>query len=324
MRQIGFFIALSMCACASAVAQEIEPFATFNQSPIIQIHGLPGLGEARVLGAGRSRYRLIADLASNYTADKTAEESVVFDGETQRDVFAFSRGLGGGLEAGIEIPYVRHSGGSLDGFIGDWHDMIGTAKSKNTPDVLDYRYERDGQTRLSLSNSAAGLGDVRLTGAWQWRGDASMAEAVALRALVKLPTGDSDHLLGSGATDAALWLSGHRRLDGGVAWFGGLGMLVMGEGDVLADQQKRAVPFATIGTGARVFSRVGLKLQVDYHGPLYDGSDLDQIGAHTALLHFGGDVFFSRNTRLEWGLSEDIVVTASPDVVFHLALTITP
>ena len=66
------------------------------------------------------------------------------------------------------------------------------------------------------------------------------------------------------------------------------------------------------------------KLQVDYHDPFYTGTRLDQIGAHTALLQFGGDVFFSRSTRLEWGLSEDIVVTASPDVVFHLALSVTP
>jgi len=58
----------------SSVAQTVAPFSTFNQSRIIQVHGLPAIGYAGVLSADRSRYRLITNIANNYAANQLGNE----------------------------------------------------------------------------------------------------------------------------------------------------------------------------------------------------------------------------------------------------------
>lgn len=107
--------------------------------------------------------------------------------------------------------------------------------------------------RLDMVQSGAGLGDVRLTGGWQFfRGEAEMPGEIALRASLKLPTGDSDTLRGSGSTDLALWLVGKKDFQmplGRGSVFGGMGAIAMTDGKVLKDQQRPLVGFGTLGIG---------------------------------------------------------------------------
>ncbi len=307
-------------------AQMISPFASFNQSPVIQIHNLPAVDSAAVLNEGRSRYRLVNDLASNYTFANASNENLLFDGETNRTRFVYTRGAGNGWEWGVQIPYVNHSGGSLDGFIEDWHDIFGLPQGGRPAaprNRLRYFYQRNGVTQLLLTEASSGMGDVRLSAGWQrpQRGDTRLA----IRGSLSLPTGDSDQLRGSGAEELALWLSA----DGEESWFGlpgglfgGGGLLLMGRGEVLADQQRRFVAFGSLGAGVRVLPWMRLKLQADVNSSFYRNSSLTQINATAVQLLMGGDLQLGRNVRLDIMVGEDITVHASPDVVFHLALTV--
>lgn len=308
-------------------AQPITPFFTFNQSPIVQIHGLPAIESAGVLAEGRSRYRLVNDLASNFTTKQKNNESVIFDGETGRTTFTYAQGLGQGFEWGIQIPYVNHDPGSFDSFIEDWHDFFGLpqgGRDSAEHDRLLYQYQDNGVTKLQLDKRTAGIGDVRLTGAWQWP-DVDKATRLAVRAALSLPTGDSDDLRGSGSLDAALWATADRKDN----WFGfpsgvygGGGVLLMGDGDVLPDQQRRMALFGSVGAGARVLPWMTLKLQADFHSSLYKNSKLDQINATAVQFIMGGDLQLSKNVQLDLAVKEDPTVKASPDVVFHVGLVV--
>ncbi len=308
-------------------AQPVTPFFTFNQSPIIQVHGLPALESAAVLAEGRSRYRLVNDLASNYTTKQRNTESVTFDGETNRTTFTYAQGLDQGFEWGLQIPYVNHDPGNLDTFIEDWHDFFQLPQGGRdiaARNRLRYQYQDNGITQLQLTERAEGVGDVRLTGAWQWL-DASKATQLAVRAALSLPTGDSDKLQGNGSVDTALWVSADHKdtwlgFPGGV--YGGGGVLLMGDGDVLPDQQRRAALFGSVGIGARVFPKMTLKLQTDFHSPLYKNSQLDQINATAVQFIMGGDLQLSEHMQLDLAVGEDLTVKASPDVVFHIGLTV--
>ena len=320
-------IASGSSIAASHTTQAVTPFFTSNQSPIIQIHALPAIESAGVLAEGRSRYRLVNDLASNFTTKQKNNESVIFDGETGRTTFAYAQGFGRGLEWGVQIPYVNHDPGSLDTFIEDWHDFFRLPQGGRDSAVHDrllYQYQDNGVTKLQLDKRTAGIGDVRLTGAWQWP-DADKATRLALRAALSLPTGDSDKLHGNGSVDAALWATADRK----DAWFGfsgsayaGGGVLLMGDGDVLPDQQRRVALFGSVGAGARVLPWMTLKLQTDFHSPLYKNSKLDQINATAVQLIMGGDLQLSKHVQLDLAVGEDLTVKASPDVVFHVSLVI--
>jgi hypothetical protein len=312
---------------AAAQAQPVTPFHTFNQSPIIQLHGLPAIDSAGILARGRARYQLVQDLASNYTFKATANETLLFDGEVGRTTFVYARGFGEGMEWALHIPYVNYDPGGLDSFIEDWHDFFNLPQGGRDiapHDQLNFFYERNGVTELSLTERSAGIGDVRLSAGWQWPATRRDTR-IALRGQLSLPTGDSDQLRGSGSTDVALWAVADRRGDwfgypSGV--FGGGGLLVMGDGEILADQQRRTVLFGSLGTGARVLPWLTLKLQADFHSALYQDSSLEQIESNAVQFSMGGDLQLYKHVRLDIAVKEDPTVHASPDVVFHFNLVV--
>jgi hypothetical protein len=308
-------------------ALEIVPFTIRNQSPLVQIFGLPGAGEARILSAGNTSLSIVADLASHFTQSRRTDESIVLDGESHRIAAIMRSGLANGWELGAEIPYVGHGGGRLDGFIEDWHDLLGLpqgGRDQAPSHRLLYRYERHGVEKFRFEKSSGGLGDIRLTAGRQlhrqeWQ-DGN--RAVSLRGSLKLPTGDSDRFLGSGSTDLALWATAEQEKKvtrGIVTGFSAAGLLVMTEGDILPEQQRNVVGFGTLGGGWTPWKRVALKVQVDGHTPFYGGSDLPEMGGSLQLT-MGGTVALWPGGALDLAVTEDVVVHASPDAVFHLAL----
>lgn len=309
---------------AAAPVDPAIPFSTSNQNPLVAVYGLPPAGAATVLTSGKTAVELRADIASVCSRDDRSEEGILLDGESYRFTLVLQHGLGEGLEVGLEIPYAMHREGFLDSFISDWHDFFQLPQGERDDlpnDRLAYRYVKDGRTELELDDETEGLGDLRLTGAWQlWQRGSDEPQAVALRASLKLPTGDEHHLLGSGSTDVALWLSGSQAFRGGsLALFGAAGALLMSDGDVLADQQRHVAAFGTLGGGWRPLPRLALKAQVDGHTSCYRDSDLSEL-SDSLQLAFGGTIGLTETLTLDLAVAEDIAVDTAPDIVFHLAI----
>jgi hypothetical protein len=310
----------------SATAAEITPFNTFNQSPIVQIYGLPGPGRAKLLADGEIETGIFLDLASNSTQHRNSREAIVLDGETLRCTLAFSRGFSDDFEAGLELPIVSQSGGFMDGFIEAWHDFFHLpqgARPEQHRNQLQYRYEKEGTTRLDFSDRNTGIGDLRLTGATQLYREYD--SAVALRALLKFPTGESNRLTGSGSTDVALWLTADQDYLfeewGNAAVFGAIGALAKTEGGVLRGQQRTFVGFGTLGAGWSPLEHLAFKLQFSTNTPFYHGSNLAELNAISGSLVIGGTISFTDYTALDIGVAEDVIVRTAPDASFHLALT---
>ncbi len=311
---------------AWAAPLDIVPFQIANRSPVTQLFGLPGPGSALLLPPDANAIEFAEDTVQNFAHDSSGDEAVLFDGESYRFNLNLRRGLTPRVEIGIDLPYLAHRGGSLDGFIEDWHDAFNLPQNKRDKaphDRLLYSYVRDGKQEILVDDDSQGIGDIRLNGAWQIKGaDAGNPWATALHASLKLPTGDSDDLLGNGSTDLALWFSATRswQLEGSaLALFGSLGAMGLTDGDVVEDQQNNLVGFGTLGAGWRPLDWLVLKLQVDSHTPFFD-SDLKELGDPAAMLTFGGDVALGASSALEIGISEDIATETAPDVVFRLAL----
>ena len=308
-------------------AVEITPFSTQNQSPVVQIFGLPPMGSAAVVAHGKAEGNVILDHASNYVNDSNARENILLDGESTRITLEGRFGIARGFEAGVEIPFVVLGGGFLDSFIEGYHNTFGFpqgGRDQAPRNRLLYRYVRDGQERLQVDKSSYGLGDIRLKGAWQlYPKTASQPRAVALRASLKFPTGDSDQLHGSGSTDLALWVTASDAQSlarGHLTLLGAAGIMVMTDGQILRDQQRHWVGFGGLGVGWSPLRWLALKIQTNAHTPFYDASDLRELNAFSAQLTVGGTLAFSNRMTLDLGVTEDIIVATAPDVVFHLNL----
>ena len=245
----------------------------------------------------------------------------MLDGETDRATFIYRQGLGREMQISIVIPYIKHYGGELDSFINNWHDAFGMpegGRDQVPNNQFHYFYSRDGQTRLDLQNSGSGMGDIRVQGAWQMR--QSVSEASALEFSVKLPTGDSTNLYGSGAMDLAMWYKKEDQqeffgLRGGS--FYSLGALYLGKGGVLSDLSRQLVGFGGLGAGVYITDNLLFISQLDINTPFYF-SDLVELGSHAMQLTLGGSIVLSKRGRINLGVAEDLVIDASPDVTFHV------
>lgn len=320
---VGFLFAAA--SAATSHGAEIVPFYTFNQSPLIQIHGLPAMDNARVVPRGRTAVILSVDAANNYAVDSNPTERITLDGETYRFVAAGRYGVARGVEIGLDIPYVVHSGGFLDGFIEGFHNFFGLPNGgrENAPrDRLLYQYSVNGSDRINFTDSSHGIGDVRLSGALQLH-DSDNA-AVTLRAMLKLPTGNANRLQGSGGVDFSMWFTASEDWKlpslGHLTGFGGFGGMVMGDGDILPSQQRTVAAFGSLGLGWSPIEWLALKVQANGHTSLYEGSSVREVNRGSIQLVSGGAVAFSKYTSLDIGVSEDVIVETSPDVVFTLTL----
>ena len=94
----------------------------------------------------------------------------------------------------------------------------------------------------------------------------------------------------------------------------------MTDGDVLKDQQRNWVGFGVLGLGWSPARWIALKIQANGHTSFYKNSELEELNGSSVQLTLGGTLAFSKNIALDLGLTEDLLIRTSPDVVFHLAL----
>lgn len=325
----ALFLTIVFIFAASSTALEITPFRTANRSPLLYFYGIPSETSSDLLEAGKYEFSITQDIASINVKDHTAREQMFLDGELYRWSLIGRYGLGQNLELGFELPYVVQEGGFLDGFIVGWHDFFGLPQGGRNifpRNRMKYQYTRDGVSRLDARPATNGISDMSLLAGYQLYAhrDDQNHDTLALRAQLKLPTGDSSDMLGSGSTDLSLFITGSRnsRSEWGVLGsFASLGGMYGSDGNILKQQRQNLAGFGSIGTGWAPAEWIAFKLQCHFTTPLYKDSNLRELGTWTALLTMGGTLKFPDNYLLDIGVGEDILVNSAPDVTFNLALS---
>lgn len=302
-------------------------FPLRNQNPFLQIFGQPAFQSAVLARPGEAEYRVSLDLANHADAGNTTLENFVIDGETYWLSLSLRRRVAGWLELGVDVPLVAHSGGFMDNAIESWHSMLGLSNSKREgPDnQLSYLYERGGTTLYELNSSAAGLGDIQLTAAIPFVEGGGGVPAVALRSTLKLPTGEADKLLGSGAADFSIgvFVSDTHTLFGRQLGVGGFaGALLLGDGDILPTMQRDTVAFAGVAANWQATERFAVAMQVYAQGSYFD-SELEELGGDTVQLAVGADYRTrDKGLLLALALVEDVSANATTDFALHFSIRI--
>lgn len=299
-----------------------------DNGPLTGIFGFQDSTEAgRLVPRDASEWDLTTITSSHSTEDRPAGESLLLDGETTRLELVVRYGLTDRLELGIELPYVWHESGGLDAVIEGWHDLFGLpngSRDKRERDLLEFRYDAGDSTPVVLQNSSNGPGDVRLIAGWRLAD--SPTSATALRLGLKLPTGDSERLLGSGGTDVSLGIASDRRAlwdVAGLSGFYGLSVSYLGDTGLPFDSHRHLVGRMSAGIGWFAFERLELRAQTTLRSAVYD-SETDALGRAAAMLTFGAHIHLAPRMRLTLAVAEDIRVGSAPDVSFQLALRYRP
>lgn len=303
--------------CSKGLA---DPFTVRDENPLLAGFGLPVAMPARAHGDGGD-WSVGADVYWGSTAliQQRGNESLLVDAETREARLTVLGALSDRISLQLQIPYRYTGGGNLDSFIDGWHDIFGLpdgARSALPSDAINIAYTRSGVRQMNLSSSVSGVADAQVAAGYSIH--ASEQSALAAWLNVKLPTGDANKLTGSGATDVSLLLAGQRQLNDRWSVFAQAGATWLGEGDLLPDRQRSVVWSGMTGLSWRAWRGLSLKAQIDAHSAVYD-SDLDFLN-EAMVLTLGGDYRFASGWRLDLGVSEDIAVEHSPDVVFVVGL----
>lgn len=301
-----------------------DSLADDDLSPLINVIGLPSAIEsANLVDPGRWRWQMSIATASHSMQDDDGSERLLFDGETTRTTLRLDYGVNERLQLGLDVPFVLHEAGNLDRVIKQWHDWFGLPDGLRNiiiEDQLDFRYEDSGQLLLDQQFRSKGIADVRLLGAWQLRRSADASTAI--RASIKLPTGSSDKLTGSGAVDISIgYAADYQQLFGReeLRGFYQAHVVLVGKPDRLAERSRRLIGKLSGGVRWQVASRLDLNAQASFRSAAYD-SEIRVLGDPALQLNVGGHIRLSERLRLAISVGEDIRVDTAPDVTFGLAL----
>lgn len=304
----------------------LDVLAFRNHHPFLQIFGVPTFQSAEVATKGRLKFDINAELTNHADDGDDANELFMIDGETYALNVSLRHRFLERLEVGIDLPVVAHQKGFLDNIIKEWHDVLGVSNSNRAgpKDQLHFLYEVDGVTQYEITSSTFGIGDVQLTAAVPLKeATAENGSALAIRTSVKLPTGDEDKLHGSGATDFAAGLYGSTRttlFDRDLGLTGFVGVLSLGDGDVLPDIQESTVTFGGVAAKLQAMERLGIIVQVYAQGGYYD-SNVDELGGDTFQLGIGLDYHMpNQGLTLALAIAEDPLSDATPDFAIQFSV----
>jgi hypothetical protein len=160
-----------------------------------------------------SRQRLSASVVDAAQAAKPGQSLFFVDTEQGRTELRWRAGITQRFEAGVEVPFLSYRGGAFDGLIENYHRTLGFpdgGRDQYVRNLSEFALTLGGKTFFTdRTPDLYQLGDVSLLGRFQVC--RSPRRDLALSAAVKLPTGDPDHLGGSGGTDFGAEVEGTQR-----------------------------------------------------------------------------------------------------------------
>jgi hypothetical protein len=302
-----------------------EPLYVKNLSPVAGLLGLPSQRDAHTTEAGSLGAALHSSIANHYVNDASRDEFLNLDGETLRFALELRYGLAENWDVQLEVPWLDHSGGDLDGLIDDWHDLWGMSdggRSDVPRDMLDYRYATPAGA-FGMQDSASGLGDVSLSTTYAFHRDDSAVASLVLG--YKFGSGDDEDFTGSGADDAfiAIRFSGDQLSDLPLCWHGPRGYLRAGDSDMMEEFQEQNLWFAGLTMDWQFAQRWSLIAQLDSHAAPLD-SDITGAGDDAIMATLGTRWQFAQQWSVDISVVEDIRVETAPDVTFQASLRYRP
>jgi hypothetical protein len=295
-----------------------EPLITLNQNPLTLPYSLPMPLPARLPQADTSRATLEVNWSNSANADSSGSYDFTLDAETVDVRLRLEHSFSDRWAGLVELPWRSLSGGTLDGLIENWHNLFGLPQGprKNMPkDRLLIDYQRNGVTELHIEDSGSGIADIPVRVGYQLH--ASDTAAVSGWLTVDLPTGDTDLLLGNGATDGALSLAGQVQLAEKWQLFGQADAIWLGNGDILPQYQQNYVIAGLAGVSWNAWRALDLTVQCYANTKVFDVG-VNGLAGEAVVLSFGGTWRTQGGWRIDLGMNEDIQVEASPDATFYL------
>lgn len=280
---------------------------------------------ATVLPAGEHRARFDAAYSSLFLNGIALGRSFVMDGEYLRFGPSLAVGLGRGLELSAELPFAHTTGGFLDSFLIEYHDVFGFP-DQNRENVPNDRFHvlatQNGQSVWGVREGGVELLDVPLSLTWQLTDVAECGAGLAVRAGLELPTGDQDRGYGNGEVDwtAGLLFETHWR---DVAFYGHAQHTFAGTPDNAAAGGLEFADVTSVGVAAELPLTRCLHAftQVEFETSTLRNLDLRATEREQVLAWLGARWVVADRYGVELAFGEDLRGFVSPDFTAWIGFT---
>lgn len=314
-QSVGLLLCALVALCGSSGAREpLGPLPLRNYQPVQQIFLNLPFERARVLERGR--VRLFGESAqSNVVATDGGPIDAVLKFEQNRSTFGAMVGVGWAVQCGAEIPFGSRFGGFLDPVIDSVEELFGAfnPERKMFPNNSfgGFQVRRREQSLFHGPSQTWELMDVHARCQWQlWQREAG--PVVALRGGLKLPTGRSSAVWGSGTTDLAVGAAADVPLLGHRLW---------GYGNLSVVQPLGRVTAAALSLDPMLQQAVGFEYLLPWSWSFYLQQELYTSpfhGLHSVVLEGTG---IELAAGLGWQGAHWVVQLAGVDNVSGVAQT---
>ena len=320
MALLALIIAIAFPLDSKADLASNRLLKTPNLDPLAILAHTPASQTAYLVPEKTLQVSLSQSLANNFVQSASKGEALWLDGESSATDVTLSYGLPNNLELSLAISYLRHSGGRLDKLINKWHQGFGLPSGDRhlvADNQLNYRWTENSKDLIHTRSSVSGVGDTVIGLGRNLR--TSPGQRVTLRWALNLPTGNSDKLVGSGATALSTFLIASRVLH----FMPSSSVAHLGVGATFANHLAESdIPHRGIsasayaGLATKVTEQLWLKTRITYAQGRFNSS-IPELGKGKARLVFGGSFLLTPRRAIDLAVVEDISVGRSPDVSFH-------
>lgn len=223
----------------------------------------------------------------------------------------------------LHLPLVSMGHGFMDGFLENYHDALGVSnygREKRPKNEFAYHVTKDGLTWVQGETGTLQIADMTVSAQYELmkvRGDLKMSGSLMMS--LKLPSGDPDRGLGSGAIDFGVFVPMRWSTD---PWT----FFLMPGAALIGDPQTRGADVssrntvALFGGVAYDYSpRTTFLVQLNYYTSPIEQTDLDDLDQGALELDIGFHRQLAENCVLEFAFGEDLT-RALPDFNLRLGL----
>ncbi|MEW6744036.1 MAG: DUF3187 family protein [Planctomycetota bacterium] len=316
--------AASSEAAGSEEGERRGPLSARVENPFFLIFlDLPPSG-GRLLEPGRSVLAVTSSYASLWRRGEEGNVRVNLDGELSHTTVCLRHGAAETLELFASLPLLYATGGFLDGYIEAYHDALGLPEGSREDaeeDQFSMVIEGAGSTAYELEEDRIGLGDIPLGFSVPFRKEGPSEPAIALRGAIEVPTGDAERGFGNGGLDAGLGLAVEKGF-GPWVLYGNLGLV--------DNHEPRAFRDAGLRTGTSLSALLAVERllgaswsavgQLQMRTSPVPGTEVNGAEDTAWILVVGAIADLSAHTRLELGLTEDLLGRTVQDFSVHAGL----
>ncbi len=258
----------------------------------------------------------------------------LLDAETTKYSMRFTLGVTSHFEIEAEYSAFWRGGGFLDGFIENFHKLIGESpvrRDKYPRDCLNFILnpgKPNEKIVLSDSDEGFGLGDLILKAKYQLIDPDRYRPGISVALLMKLPVGDASRKFSVRAGEFGSHLSIMQKLGSKIWVYAAIGLNYTSADEIWSVQVEPWRWFWFIGFEWRCGYHFSLNLQYEWESGSAYGHEYDMmLGWSSNLIAIGfkwrPDLF--EDYYFEFAIVENTFFHSNtPDITFHLAFHIQP